>query len=200
MPKHTSPGRPLPWAVMLSLCAALLADAALAEQSQAPQERQVFTEDDLAVQKVRGKWDVSARPDFEQKNDPSAPVVVEGLSTYSGGGKYVGLHKIKTVEVRNRSQQAVASLQLSWAVHTAVEQGGFFAPGAVVLEGSTPFFDVKVAPLGFRRAEIPPIFFNKIIKPLLKNGELHGGFYVVVGVREVRFADGSLWQKPPAAA
>lgn len=155
----------------------------------AGQAKEVFTEDDLKVEVIKGRW--SAQSDFDetQFNDPSVPVYVKGVNMFWGKGKYLGRMKIPEVVLENRAGQQTLSVRLRWVV---VSQD---APDAVLLEGVTPLFDARINPHDAARVDIPEIYFNKILKPLRKEGELSGRFRLVLRVQEVRFSDGQQWSR-----
>lgn len=163
--------------------------ASTAQMPDQGKKKKVFADDDLKEGKVRGIWQVVTDFDQSQLDDPAVPVVVDAIKMSSGHSKYAGLMKIDEVGVKNRGPKAVKSLQLRWAFVA------FNEPDGALLEGYTPLFDVKLEANASRRFDIPAIFFNREIKRLTKGGELHGDFYLRVGVQEVRFADGSLWQR-----
>lgn len=150
------------------------------------EERDVFVDADLREEKVPGEWSVASRPDWTQEFEPSNPVVVKAVYTYAGRGKFAGLVKIRKVEVENRTADFVESLNLRWFL---VNDGG----GRVLAQGSTPAFGARLRPKSMRLLDIPHIYFNRIVKPVSKGGELRGKFFVVVGVEEVRFATGRAW-------
>src|SRR5947209_13913330 len=62
-----------------------------------------FNDDDLKVkeEKPRGKWSFATLLDTSQFEDSSIPVVVGGIQSLSGGGKHLGITKIKRVEIKN---------------------------------------------------------------------------------------------------
>lgn len=161
---------------------------------QAAQGKEVFTGEDLEVEVLKGRW--SAQSDFDEKqlNDPSVPVYVKGINMFWGKGKYLGRMKIPEVVLENRSARQTSSVRLKWAV---VSQD---APDAVLLQGATPLFDARINPYTAARVDIPEIYFNKILKPLRKEGELNGRFRLVLGVQEVRFSDGQQWHPPQTAS
>jgi hypothetical protein len=179
-------------AILVLACIAVAAQTA---QKTAP-KNEAFTDEDLKVEKIGGAWTLAAMSDAGQSNDPTAPVVLEGLDTVSGApdGKFAGLLKINRAEINNRGEKAVRSLQLKWMLARKD------ATGTVLLEGVTPFFDASLKPGASAKTDIPPIFFNQIVKPLLEAGELHGEFLIAVGVNEVRFEDGSIWQRTAAGS
>lgn len=159
-----------------------------------PEEKDVFIDEDLKEEKIQGQWMIASKPDSDQLNDPATPVVVKAVATYSGQGKYRGLTKIRKVEVQNRSDRFTQSLMLRWFI-VNVENAD-----PILLEGLTPLFDARIEPSTTQIVDIPHIFFNRVIKPLRKEGELNGIFYIVVGVQEVHFSDGPTWKRSEEVA
>lgn len=157
-------------------------------------EKKVFTDEDLTVEKLGGRWGAQTALDLKQAYDPTVPVFVKFLNTFYGKDKYLGLIKVSEAELENRSSRLTRAAQLRWII-VSVDN-----PEAVVLEGLTPFFEVQIEPYSVKRMDIPEIYFNKIVKPLLKDGEISGHLRLVVGVQEVRFADGTAWQRTQQAA
>jgi hypothetical protein len=155
-----------------------------------------FNDDDLKVKedKARGKWGVGLMQDEGQFNDPSAPVVVVGIQLLSGGGKYVGVNKIKRVKINNRSPKIVSSVQLRWTI------AGLDDREKVLAEGITPFANIWVEANISQVIEIQTLYPAQLLKRLAKNGELYGEFMITIGIQEARFADGSFWRRPTLAA
>ena len=168
--------------------------ASTAQMPEQGKKKKVFFDDDLREGKVPGVWEVATDFDQSQLDDPAVPVVVDGIGSVSGHGKYAGLVKIGEAGVKNRGPKAVRSLQLRWTLVP------FNEPSVVLLEGYTPFFDVELEANASRRVDIPAIFFNRQIKRLTRGGELHGDYYLRVGVQEARFDDGTSWQPGLRAA
>jgi hypothetical protein len=175
-------------------CILLGAASASPNLPQSRAKKQVFTEDDLKVERLRGRAMVAAMIDRTQLDDPSSPAVVNAVNTATGQGKYSGRIKLTEVKIGNRSSKLIRAIQLRWAITDRSEKA------AVLLEGATPFFDVLIKPGAEPVVEIPPIYLNQVVKPVLKGGELNGDIYVVVGVQEVRFADGTSWQRVPSSS
>ena len=153
-----------------------------------------FTEDDLKVEKVPGSWRLSTMPDLKQVNDPLTPVAVLTVTTFYGQDRYAGRVKVLEAKIQNRSQRLVQSIQLRWTIVSNEE------PETILLEGAVPPLNRQIKANMTPIVDIPPIYFNKLVKPLLKNGELSGHFRLIVGVQEVYFADGTRWQKGQQAA
>jgi hypothetical protein len=76
----------------------------------------VFTDEDEKVGKVPGKWRLASGLDMRQASDYSVPVIVRGINTSSGQGKYAGRVKITEAELENRVQKTTRSIQLRWAI------------------------------------------------------------------------------------
>ncbi len=149
-----------------------------------------FNEDDLKTKddKPGGKWTVATLLD-SKLDDPSAPVCVSGIQLLSGAGKYQLIHKIKRVQVRNRTSQTVVSVQVRFEVVKFDEQG------KVLLEEALPFADANIAANSSEIIEIKTLYPPKVLKALAKNGELYGSFGLRINVQAVRFADGTFWRE-----
>ncbi|HYH86227.1 MAG TPA: hypothetical protein VEX60_12295 [Pyrinomonadaceae bacterium] len=153
-----------------------------------------FNDDDLKEEKVGGKWTTGLVFDMSQYNDSSLPVVVSGIQSLSGGGKYLGITKIKRVKVTNRSPRIINSVQLRWVVVNLDD------PEKVLSEGTTQFVNIWVEANSSQIIEIPTLYIRRMIKPLAKNGELYGQFLTTIGIQEARFADGSFWRRQETTA
>ena len=192
--KFVAPGSLL--IALVLLCAASAASSAQSgDNTNQGHEKEVFTDEDLKVDKVPGKWRLGSLVDVRQGYDPSVPVVVAAFKTVYGQGKYLGRVKIPEVKIENRSQKVLQSVQLRWAIANNDD------PDTVLLEGVMPFMEVHIEPFSAPLlVNIPPIYFNKIVKPLLKDGELNVHVLLIVGIQEARFADGTVWQRTRQAA
>ncbi len=155
-----------------------------------------FNDDDLKVkgEKPRGKWSFATLLDMSQVKDPAVPVAVSGIQSLSGGGKHIGITKIKRVEIKNRSPQIVNAVQLRWTVASLED------PAKVLSEGTTQFANTWVEANGSRVVEIPTVYPALLLKPLAKAGELYGRFQVIISVQETRFVDGSFWRRQESSA
>jgi hypothetical protein len=185
------------WGTLLAVFALLCASAAApntVHTQDIKEKKKVFTDEDLKLEKIRGKWTLQTGPDFMQANDPSAPVVITYVNMFFGHGKYAGLVKILEAKIENRSPKLTRSVQLRWLIVSPEE------PETVLLEGLIPFPEVRVEANSTSLVDIPPVYFNKLVRPLLKDGELTGTFRLMVGIQEVRFADGTVWDRSRQAA
>jgi hypothetical protein len=158
------------------------------------EKKEHFTDEDLKVEVIKGRWSALSTFDEKQLNDPSVPVYVKGINMFWGRGKFLGRMKIPEVVLENRSPQQASSVRLRWTVTTQDD------PDVVLLEGVTPLFEARINPYSAARVDIPEIYFNKILKPLRKEEELNGRFRLVLGVQEVQFSDGQQWPLSQAAS
>lgn len=179
--------------IFVLLCATAFVPNTVQTQDK-KEKKKVFTDEDLKVEKIGGKWKLQTSPDFKQADDPSAPVIITYVNMFFGQGKYAGLVKILEAKIENRSQKLTQSIQLRWVIVSPEE------PETVLLEGLKSFPEVRVEANSTSLVDIPPVYFNKIVKPLLKDGGLTGTFRLMVGVEEVRFADGTAWRRTQQAA
>ena len=164
-------------------------------QDNEEKKKEVFTDEDLKVEKVPGKWMLVSSVDLNQANDYSVPVIIAAIKTVYGQGKYLGRIKMVEAKIENRSQKLIQSIQIRWSIVRHEE------PDTVLLEGLMPLMEVQIEPFSSPPVvDIPPIYFNKIVKPLLKDGELNGHLRLIVGINEVRFADGTAWRRTQQTA
>jgi len=183
-------------ALALAALAALSCAAAAAQTGASKYPKlKPFTDEDILEGRIEGRWTAGPAFDNSQLQDPSVPVVVKGLNLVSGdpASKFIGLMKIQGADLENRGQKATRSVRLRWAL-TKWETDDTEAPIKVLAEGVTDPFDVRVGPAESLKTDTPPVFFNRIAKPFLEGGRLEGRFQIVVGVSEVVFEDGSIWQ------
>ena len=169
-------------------------DGAVKQDGQ--EKKEYFNDEDLKVEKVAGKWFLATGVDTKQAFDSSVPVIVSGILTVYGRGKHLGRIKILNVVIENRSQKVLQSVQLRWTI------ANFDEPDTALLEGVTPFIPARIEPFNspFLLEQLEPLYFNKIVRPLLRDGELNSHVIIRVGVQEARFADGTVWQRTPQAA
>ena len=184
---------------LLLLCAASAVPTSARIDSSIRQagkeKKEDFNDEDLKVEKVPGKWMLVSTVDLKQGQDYSVPVIVAALKTVYGQGKYVGRVKVPVVKIENRSQKVLLSVQLRWALSNHEE------PDAILLEGVMPFMDVRIEPFTPPVVvDIPPIYFNKLVRPLLKDSELNVPLRLTIGIQEAHFADGTAWQRTRQAA
>ena len=155
-----------------------------------------FNDDDLKVkgEKPRGKWGFGTVFDMSQAESDSIPVAVIGIQSLSGGGKHLGVTKIKRIKVTNRTHKIVNSVQLRWTLSPMGD------PGKVLSEGATQFANIWVEADSSKVVEIPTLYPALLLKALAKDGVLDGTFRLTLGVQEARFADGSFWRRQEPAS
>jgi hypothetical protein len=182
-------------ATLTALCVLTLQSSALPKTVQVREKKKVFTEEDERVEQIPGKWRLIYNLDMQQASDYSVPVIVSEITTSTGQGKYAGRMKVTEAKLQNRVQKTTRSVQLRWAIVMHED------PNTILLEGVMPPLEIHLeansVPL---LVDIPHIYFNKIVRPLLKNGEINGVFQLIVGVQEVHFADGTTWQRTQQSA
>jgi hypothetical protein len=149
-----------------------------------------FNDDDLKVKDDTpgGKWGYTTLLD-SKKDDPSVPAYVRSIELLSGGGKYQGIHKIKRVQVTNRTSQTIVSVQVR------VEVVNLDEPEKILLEEAFPFANAPIDPNTSQVIEIKTLHPPMMFKALAKDGELNGKFGIRIGVQAVRFADGTFWTR-----
>jgi hypothetical protein len=110
----------------------------------------------------------------------SAPLMVFSVRSQIDKG-------LVAVQVKNRSEKSIASIQLGWYVSGAEGAGEILAKGETrVLAASVP---------GQERAEvaIPNVSWERVLKPLMRNGTLLGDYDIWIVVSKITYDDGSVW-------
>jgi len=158
--------------------------------------RKDFNDDDLKTKddKLVCKCTYGTLLDSKQRNDPRVPAYVHSIQIVSGGGKYQGIHKIKRVQVTNKTSLTVVSVQVRVEVVTYDEQD------KILLEDVLPFVNVSVAANDTQLVEIQTLYPPRLLKALAKGGELNGDFRIRISMEAVRFEDGSFWRRRPTPA
>jgi hypothetical protein len=141
----------------------------------------------------KGQWHIAAASDMEQASVTDTPVLVAGVQSLLGRGKWADLI-VKRVVLKNRSQRTVRSVRLRWLLTTNDEQS------KVLLQGDTSAFEVMLPKLAFQRTDTPVIDFAKLVRPLMKDGVINGDFLLKFRVSEATFADGSTWRSERATS
>jgi hypothetical protein len=154
-----------------------------------------FNDDDLKTKDDKPAGKAGYTTLLDSKIDaPSVPAYVRSIQLLSGGGKYQGIHKIKRVQIANRTSQTIVSVQVM------VEVSNLDEPGKVLLEEEFPFANASVAPNASEVVEIKTLYPPRLLKALAKGGELNGTFGIRINVLAVRFADGAFWRRPAPSA
>lgn len=158
--------------------------------------RKDFNDDDLKTKddKLVCKCTYGTLLDSKQRNDPRVPAYVHSIQIVSGGGKYQGIHKIKRVQVTNKTSLTVVSVQVRVEVVTYDEQE------KILLEDVLPFVNVSVSPNDTQLVEIQTLYPPRLLKAVARGGELNGDFRIRISMEAVRFEDGSFWRRQETAA
>jgi hypothetical protein len=148
----------------------------------------------------QGDWKASFSSELRQIHDPLVPVVVSAASAYQGPA-HRGI-RFGCGELKNRSEKVVAAVQLRLILIrtqdlSVVRQKGY-SPETVLAEAHTPPIEVSIPKESERRTDFSIIRFAEVTKDLATGGILTGDYFLFVGVYEVLFADGSVWNAGPA--
>jgi hypothetical protein len=148
----------------------------------------------------QGTWTASPLPDLRQADDPLVPVVVAGVGAIQGPVNRRGM-RLGCGVLRNRAQTPVTAVQLRWVLvrnedRSVISQKGY-TPDTVLQEGHTPPIELSIPKESFRRTDFSIISFAAVTKDLAKEGILTGDYFLFVGVYEVLFEDGSVWNAGP---
>ena len=174
------------------------ADGGRGQRPPMPSDEEIkkdFNDDDLKAKddKPGGKWTYGTLLDSKM-GDPSVPAYVRSIQILSGGGKYQGIHKIKRVQIANRTSQTIVSVQVR------VEVVPFNEQEKVLLEEELPFVNATIDPNSSQVVEIQTIYPPHLLKALARDGELNGNFGIRMSVQAVRFADGAFWRQPVSSS
>lgn len=140
----------------------------------------------------KGKWSITVIPDLKQRDDASAPVVVDSTTISTNKGKDSAF---ENVILSNRSDKTVSAVKLRYVIYkmeppeTILYQSASFEIKAKKGTDKNPFKANKRWVF-----DIPDGRLAKLIKPIVKDGVLDGGFAIRVSVDEVIFEDGTAWK------
>ena len=139
-----------------------------------------------------GLWGVAARSDPAQLSDLNMPVILVSTRSMAGQGKWANVI-VSGGAFQNRSAKAVKNIQLRWVLRSIYNSSEF-------LQGSTPMFEIQLFASSTKLKKIPFVNFAKIVRPLLKYGQLNGEYLLDLSVEAVRFEDGQTWKQEQAIA
>jgi len=145
----------------------------------------------------QGTWTAFVAPDPRQPDDPEVPVLVAGAGAIQGPANRRGM-RLGCGTLKNRSPKSVVSLQLRWILvrtqdRPVIAQQGYTTE-TVLAEGHTTPMELSIAKDGFRQTDFSLISFAAATQTLLKDGILTGDYALIVGVHQVLFEDGTMWQ------
>ena len=143
-----------------------------------------------------GDWKAFVAPDQKQAEDPEIPLVVAGAGGIQGPAHRRGM-RLGCGLLQNRSQKSVAAVHLRWilirkADRAAIAQLGYTA-NTVLQDGHSVAVELRIPSKSFRRTDFSIISFAQATQALLIDGRLSGDYVLLVGVHEVLFEDGSVW-------
>jgi hypothetical protein len=148
----------------------------------------------------QGDWTAVALPDPQQSDDPLVPVVVAGAGGIQGPVDRRGM-RLGCGTLRNRSQKSVTAVLLRWILvrrqdHLVIRQNGYTSD-TVLIMGNTPPVELAISKESIRRTDFSIISFASVTQSLTRDGILSGDYFLYVGVHQVLFEDGSLWNAKP---
>ena len=148
----------------------------------------------------QGDWKASQSLELKQTEDPLVPVVVASVGAIQGPANRRGM-RLGCGDLRNRSQKLVTAVQLRWILvrtqdRPVIAQKGY-SSDTVLVEGHTPPMELSIPKDSLLRTDFSIISFAEVTKGLTREGILTGDYSLVVGVYEVRFEDGSVWNAGP---
>ena len=148
----------------------------------------------------QGNWRASVSFDLKQIGDPLVPVVVAGTGAIQGPANRRGM-RLGCGLLKNRAQKSVTAVQLRWILvrnedRSVIAQTGY-TTDTVLSEGHTTPIELRIPKAGFRQTDFSIISFAAVTRDLAKDGILIGDYLLLVGVYEVQFDDGSVWNAGP---
>ena len=148
----------------------------------------------------QGTWTAQLSFEKQQVDDPLVPVVVAMVGAIQGPANRRGM-RLGCGALRNRSEKPVAAVKLRWVLarnqdRSVIDQKGY-AAGTVLQEGHTPAIELNIPKDSLRQADFSIISFAAVTKDLANEGSLSGDYILYVGVYEVLFGDGSVWNSGP---
>jgi hypothetical protein len=127
-----------------------------------------------------GRWTLSTGL---YSGSESFPLCVVSVTTDAELGLLV-----KTAKVKNRTDKNITSFKFRWFIFQ--EQN----PDAILLEGLSPLVEIPLVAGEIKTIDFPIVKFNKIYKPLEKNGMLSGHYEMEIMAGEINYEDGSTWK------
>ena len=140
-----------------------------------------------------GDWAAVFDIDGSQTEDPNVPVVITGLRSYAGKGKWQRHLMLQSAILKNNTPNRVRAIKLGWIILTAEDRNARKNQEAALAKGYTPLLYVDWDKGQFTRLPSLYLDFVKEARPLIKAGMLNGTFFMRVRVSEVQFEDGSTW-------
>jgi len=131
---------------------------------------------------------IAVVPDPSQRKVAAVPVIVTSIGFVVDKEKSLEFYK---GYLENRSPKAVISVRIRWKL-IADEDRELKNP---LNRGETAPISVRVEGNDKREVEFPIPKFHEITKPLVKSKSLHGKYFLIAGVSEVLFEDGSSWKE-----
>lgn len=127
-----------------------------------------------------GEWSLSSGP---YSGPETFPLCVFSATTDAELGLLM-----KRAKVKNRTNKNITSFKFRWFIFQ--EQN----PDAILLEGLIPLVEVPLVAGEVKVVDFPIVKFNKIYKPLEKNGMLSGSYRMEIMAGEISYEDGSTWK------
>ena len=88
-------------------------DKELKQLNRSPSRNYGFTEE-----APFGDWSAQSEMDTYQSDDPATPVVIAGITSYTGKGRWRKHLMIESVVLKNHFYKAVKSVQFGWIIIT----------------------------------------------------------------------------------
>lgn len=143
----------------------------------------------------KGKWRVVTVFDYKQHYDPTVPVELT-RGTLANEENNKGLVE---VIIKNRTSKNISSLKIRYFLTTSEDRKVILYQGSTLEIISKRTKEKPTLPANQRRIfDVKDGKFSKLLKPLVKNGELNGNFVITLQISGVVFEDGSVWKEEEA--
>lgn len=147
----------------------------------------------------QGDWKATHLMDLHQGADPSVPVVVAGVGARQGPTGHRGM-RLGCGVLKNQSAKSVSSVVLRWILINTQDRpkiiGQGYTSDIVLAHGQTVPIMLTIMPDSMRRADFSVIDWRVVTQTLTREGKLSGDYFLCVGVQQVTFEDGSVWNAP----
>lgn len=160
------------------------------QEKQSPSNNYGFAEEAPS-----GDWSAQSDIDVSQSDDPNVPVVIAGIRSYAGKGRWGKHVMVESVILKNHTEKSVEAVKFGWIIITEEDRIAYRNRDAALIQGFTSFFEAELPGHKFKRVEGVYIDIVKEAMTLIKDGRLSGRFWLRIRMSEIRFADGSVWKE-----
>jgi hypothetical protein len=91
--------------------------------------------------------------DIYQTTDPTIPVVIAGITSYAGKGRWQKHRMIESVVLKNRADKSVTAVRFGWILIADLDRKAYKNRDAAQGQGFTSSFKEHLLVLGMKRTE-----------------------------------------------